>query len=126
MLSILYVGIGGFFGCISRYLITNWTQQVLGSTSFPTGTLMVNVVGCLAIGLIAGLIESRQILSEGMRVLVITGFLGGFTTYSAFGLQTTNLIRDDSMLIGLTNIGLHILLGIGAAWLGYFAILRNS
>jgi len=126
MLSVLYVGIGGFLGCISRYLLANWAQQFFGTTNFPTGTLVVNIVGCLAIGIIAGLIESRQIMSEAMRILVITGFLGGFTTYSAFGLQTTQLMRDGAILLGLTNVGLQIFLGIGAAWLGYFATIRGS
>ncbi len=126
MLSILYVGIGGFWGCISRYLLASWSQQVSGTTNFPIGTLLVNIVGCLAIGLIAGLVESRQLMSEGMRILILTGFLGGFTTYSAFGLQTTQLIRDGALLFALTNVGLHIFLGIGAAWLGYFVTIRGS
>lgn len=115
---LLFVGIGGFTGSILRYVISGAIQQLTQSTSFSYGTLAVNVVGCLIIGTLSQLAESYGLLTAETRALLITGVLGGFTTFSTFSNETMNLFRDRENLLGLLNIGAHIFLGLGAVWMG--------
>jgi fluoride exporter len=115
---LLFVGIGGFTGSILRYVISGGIQQLTQSTSFSYGTLAVNVVGCLVIGILSQLAESYGLLTAETRALLITGVLGGFTTFSTFSNETMNLFRDSENLLGLINIGAHIFLGLGAVWMG--------
>jgi CrcB protein len=115
---LLLVGIGGFTGSILRYVISGAIQQLTQSTSFSYGTLAVNIVGCLIIGILSQLAESYGLLTAETRALLITGVLGGFTTFSTFSNETMNLFRDSENLLGLLNIGAHIFLGLGAVWMG--------
>ena len=115
---LLFVGIGGFTGSILRYVISGAIQQLTQSTSFSYGTLAVNIVGCLIIGILSQLAESYGLLTAETRALLITGVLGGFTTFSTFSNETMNLFRDSENLLGLLNIGAHIFLGLGAVWMG--------
>ncbi len=115
---LLLVGIGGFTGSILRYVISGAIQQLTQSTSFSYGTLAVNVAGCLIIGILSQLAESYGLLTAETRALLITGVLGGFTTFSTFSNETMNLFRDSENLLGLLNIGAHIFLGLGAVWMG--------
>ncbi|MCA9409266.1 MAG: fluoride efflux transporter CrcB [Candidatus Omnitrophica bacterium] len=119
MFKILVVGLGGFFGSISRYLLSNLVFQLSGQHWFPLGTLTVNVLGCLTIGWLAGLAEVKAVFSEEVRLFLLVGFLGGFTTFSSFGHETVNLFRDSQNLFAMLNISLQIGLCLGAAWLGY-------
>ncbi len=121
MLVILFVGVGGFIGAILRYLVTNWVQDTLHTLSLPYGTLTVNMVGCLLIGLLAGLTESRNLLGPETRALILVGVLGGFTTFSTFGYETIQLLRDGESLAAFSNVGLQICLGLVAVWIGYSA-----
>ena len=121
MLIILFVGVGGFIGAILRYLVTNWVQDTLHTLSLPYGTLTVNMVGCLLIGLLAGLTESRNLLGPETRALILVGVLGGFTTFSTFGYETIQLIRDGESLAAFSNVGLQLCLGLVAVWIGYSA-----
>lgn len=121
MLIILLVGIGGFIGAVLRYLITNWTQDTINALSLPYGTLTVNILGCLLIGLLAGLSESRNLFGTETRGLILVGVLGGFTTFSAFGYETIQLLRDGESLAAFSNVGLHLCLGLTAVWIGYSA-----
>ena len=121
MLIILFVGVGGFIGAILRYLVTNWVQDTLHTLSLPYGTLTVNMVGCLLIGLLAGLTESRNLLGPETRALILVGVLGGFTTFSTFGYETIQLLRDGESLAAFSNVGLQICLGLVAVWIGYSA-----
>ena len=89
-----------------------------GNPAFPYGTLAVNVVGCLLIGVLAGLAATRTILGVDTRAFLIVGVLGGFTTYSAFGLETVELIRRGEFFVGLSNVVLQITLGLAAVWVG--------
>jgi CrcB protein len=87
----------------------------------------VNVLGCFIIGFLSQLAESRGVLTAETRAMFIPGFLGGFTTFSTFSNETLNLFRDSENLLGYMNLGAHILLGLGAVWLGRalaFAIWR--
>lgn len=118
MKEILLVAAGGLFGSVSRYLVSGWVQRAVGGAQFPWGTLAVNVAGCLAIGLLAGLVEARQLLSAGTRVFLLIGFLGAFTTFSTFGYETFGLARGGEGLRALGNAGLHLGCGLAAVWLG--------
>ena len=118
MKNALVVGLGGFFGCIARYLTGVVVLRLFDPPVFPYATLIVNVVGCLLIGLLGGLAEDTRLISPEMQLFLIVGLLGGFTTYSAFGYQTWTLARDGQMLLAVLNVSAHIILGLGAVWLG--------
>lgn len=118
MASIILVGMGGFLGSVFRYLLSGWVHRIAGDGWFPYGTLAVNVLGCLAIGLLNGIAEERQVFSPETRLFLFIGLLGGFTTFSTFGYETFALARDAQMLAALTNIALQLALGLSAVWLG--------
>ena len=119
MILILLVGVGGFFGAVMRYVVTNWVQDFFHVLSLPYGTLTVNLLGCLIIGLLGGLSESRNLLNQEARALLFIGVLGGFTTFSTFGYETVQLLRDGQSLAAFSNIGLQVCLGLVAVWIGY-------
>ena len=118
MLTLAFVGVGGLIGASSRYAVGRWVNDMAGNPAFPYGTLAVNVVGCLLIGVLAGLAATRNIIGVDTRAFLIVGVLGGFTTYSAFGLETVELIRRGEFFIGLSNVALQITLGLAAVWAG--------
>ena len=121
MLLIALIGTGGFLGAIMRYLIERRIQDLLRNPSFPYGTLGVNVIGCLLIGLLAGLVESRQLFGVEARGFLLVGLLGGFTTFSAFSYETLALVRDGQAIAALANVSLQVALGLAAVWAGYGA-----
>lgn len=86
---------------------------------FPWGTLGVNIIGCFFIGLFFGLGESRQLFSSQTRLFLLVGVLGGFTTFSTFGLESINLLRDGEAARALANVLLHVIVGLGAVWAGF-------
>ena len=118
MVKLLFVGIGGFFGAISRYLASGYVHTLLDKPNFPYGTLAVNVLGCLLIGFLNGVFESRQIFNPELRLFVFIGFLGGFTTFSTFGYELFSFMRDSQFMSTLLNLFLSIFLGLLAVWLG--------
>ena len=120
MIKVLLVGAGGFLGSVARYLIGGLVQAPLGEV-FPYGTLAVNVVGCLLIGGLSELSEARSFLSPDARSFLFIGLLGGFTTFSAFGNETTNLLRDREWVFAGVNVMANVLLAIGAVLLGRVA-----
>ncbi|MBI4311358.1 MAG: fluoride efflux transporter CrcB [Chloroflexi bacterium] len=124
MLTILYVAIGGSIGSVLRFLLSGWVQSALGHPNLPNGTLVVNLAGSLAIGCLAGFFEARGLLASEARALLLVGFLGGFTTFSSFGFETLSMLRSGAMAAALGNVALHVLLGLGAVWLGY-TVSRN-
>lgn len=111
--------LGGGFGAISRYLIGIMAARVWGA-NFPWGTLIVNMVGCFLIGLIFALAESVRLLTPGIRLFLITGFLGALTTFSSFSLETTNAVRAGLTLQPVMNIMINNLGGFGLTFLGYW------
>jgi CrcB protein len=115
---ILLAGFGGFIGSAGRYLIGGWAHRLMPFTTFPVGTLFVNVCGCFLIGLLGGLIEARQMFGPDLRVFLLIGVLGGFTTFSSFAYETLALTRDAEFARALFNIAAQMILGLGAAWLG--------
>jgi CrcB protein len=118
MLNILFIGLGGFLGSISRYLIVGLVNRVFPFTVFPYGTLVVNVLGCLLIGFTVGLVEIRQMFRPEIRLFLMIGVLGGFTTFSTFSYETFDLARDGETVRAGMNVFLHIATGFGAVWLG--------
>ena len=120
MHRVILVGIGGFVGATLRYLISGGVQTLTQSIAFPYGTLAVNITGCFLIGICAHFVESQISMSPEMRLLLMVGLLGSFTTYSTFSNETMNLLQDQRIFPALLNIGTHITLGLIAVWLGRF------
>lgn len=118
------VGCGGFIGAILRFVLGGLVQRNVPVTVFPYGTLAVNLVGCLLIGMVMGLIESRQMFTVEARLFVVAGLLGGFTTYSTFGYESFMLLRDAEYFRAAANVLLHVILGLGLVWLGYLLTAR--
>jgi CrcB protein len=121
MSRLLLVGVGGFLGSIARYWISELAHGRLGA-GFPAGTLAVNVLGCLAIGALSQLAEARGGLAPEVRALAVVGFLGGFTTFSAFGNDTVDLFRSHEPLLAWSNIAAQLVLTLGAVWVGRAAV----
>lgn len=119
MTKMLLVGAGGFFGAVARYKLGGLVFRTAGEPTLPIGTIVVNLSGCLVIGLLAGMIEKQHILSMDLRLLLITGFLGGFTTFSAFGFETLYLVKRHEMLLAATNVTVSVVGGLLAVWLGF-------
>ena len=119
LINAALVGCGGFVGALLRYGLSGFIQRINTLTHFPSGTLVVNLVGCLLIGLMVGLAEARQISEPQFRAFVLVGLLGGFTTFSAFGLDTLNLLRNKRLLQATANVGIHVFLGLALVWVGY-------
>jgi fluoride exporter len=117
--KLLLIGAGGFIGSILRYVVGGAVQMLSQSIAFPFGTLAVNILGCFGIGFLSELVDTRVFISTDTRAFLIVGILGGFTTFSAFGNETMNLIRDGEAALAMMNVGTQVLLGLGAVWLGY-------
>lgn len=118
------VGTGGFVGAVLRYWISGWVQHLTRSIAFPFGTLAVNIIGCYCIGLMTQLVESQADISTEMRLLLMVGLMGAFTTYSTFGSETLNLIQDQRFVLAFLNVGLHLVLGLSAVLIGRFTIIN--
>jgi fluoride exporter len=119
LLQYLMIGVGGFFGAISRFFVSTQVQK-LSNSFFPFGTLTVNMLGCLLIGFLFGAVNSTQLFSLSVKHLLNTGFIGAFTTFSTFGYETFILIRDKKFIQALANILIQIVVGILAISLGYW------
>lgn len=118
MTNILLVGAGGFIGSILRYLVSGYVQESARRLDFPYGILAVNLIGCFVIGLLAEVSEKFGAFSDESRAFIFVGILGGFTTFSSFGNDTVNLMRQEMMNHAFLNIGSNVILGLFAVWLG--------
>jgi fluoride exporter len=118
MRNLIIIGIGGFCGAIFRYLISGGVQKWSLSVDFPYGTLTVNVIGCMIIGMLTRLDEMHSLLSPELRSFILIGLLGAFTTYSTFSNETMNLINDRRFNLAVVYLGAHLVLGLGAVMLG--------
>lgn len=121
-LRLLWIGLGGFIGAISRYSLSGLIYRLFSDPWMPYGTMACNVLGCFLIGLLGGLSESRQLFSPEVRLFLFIGLLGGFTTFSSFGIETFNLIREGQWFVSLMNVILSVVLGLTAVWLGFILI----
>lgn len=121
MLKFLWIGLGGFVGAVLRYAVSGWVQSASRSVEFPYGTLAVNMVGCLLIGVFSQVMENRGVFSAELRWCLLVGGLGAFTTFSTFGNETFNLFRDGRSAFALANIGVQVFLGLSMVWAGRIA-----
>jgi CrcB protein len=117
--QIAIVGLGGFLGSALRFMISGWVHRAIPLSTFPYGTMVVNVTGCLLIGYLGGLVDFRQMLEPGQRLFLIIGVLGGFTTFSTFAFETMALARDAELFRAAVNILLQVILGCASALVGY-------
>lgn len=122
MEKILIVGLGSLLGGVARYGLSLLVHRHLGA-AFPYGTLAVNFLGCLLIGAFMYLVEDRAMLGPGARLFIAIGLLGGFTTFSTFGYETIQLVKDGSMALAFLNVATNVGFGLAAVWLGR-ALLR--
>lgn len=112
-MNFVLVGIGGALGSMARYGV----GLIVHATTFPYATLIVNVIGCLCIGLALPSVEKAAALSHEMRLFLVVGFLGGFTTFSAFGSESIALVRS-ALSVALVNVAANVLLGLAAVVIG--------
>jgi len=117
--DLLSVGIGGFLGAVLRFGLSGATERWTELTGFPIGTLGANLLGCFAIGLFAAYADQRDLWQSSLRLFVVVGVLGGFTTFSAFGYESFALLRAGHAGTAVINAAAQLVVGIGAVWLGY-------
>ena len=107
----------GGVGSLARYVVGGWVQKL--GPGFPWGTLFINVSGCFIIGFLAAAYQGRWQVREEYRVALMVGFLGGYTTFSSFGLETFRLANDAQFLRASLNVLLSVAVGLVAVWAGY-------
>lgn len=117
MRELLLVGCGGFLGAVARYGMSRLLAP--RTAHFPIATLVVNVSGCLLIGWLAGWGQRTELLTPTVRLFVLTGILGGYTTFSAFGLESHALLRGGATGAAILNVASHMVLGLLAVALGH-------
>jgi CrcB protein len=123
MMPVLAVALGGALGSVARYLVVGQMTRWLGA-AFPWGTLTVNVVGGLAIGLLAETMALKWSMTQETRLFLITGLLGGFTTFSAFSLEIVALVERGELGGAVAYVLASVLLSVGAVFVG-MALIRG-
>lgn len=118
-MKLIYIAAGGAVGAVARYAVSGLALRWLGE-SFPWGTLCVNMVGSLVLGLLAGIADIAT-MSPAVRLFAMIGLLGAFTTFSTFSLETVEMLRDRQYLLAGANLAVSCLLGIAAVFVGFFA-----
>jgi CrcB protein len=119
----LVVMLGAAFGGLARYVVGTTIMQRYGGR-FPIGTVVVNITGCFLIGVLMTLFTERPTMNVNWRLLLVTGVLGGYTTFSAFGWETYQAIREGNALVGLANVAISVILGYLAVWFGSVLVRR--
>ena len=117
-IEFLMVGAGGFLGSGLRYVTATSVQRLFPYSAFPYGTVTVNLLGCFLIGYLFQAIELREVVAPALKLFLLAGVLGGFTTFSAFSLENLLLVQDSKAGVALLNIGVQVVLGFLAAWAG--------
>ncbi len=120
---IMIAGAGGFLGTVSRFLTSRYFQNLFLS-SFPLGTFIVNITGCLLIGIFFGLSEKGNLLSPEWRMFLTVGFCGGFTTFSTFAGENIALLKDGNFFYFALYTGLSVFLGLMATFLGNSIVVK--
>jgi fluoride exporter len=118
MVRVISIGVAGLVGTLARYWLSGFIARRFGET-FPTGTLVVNIAGCFLAGFLSYSLFERFLVSETVRTVVLIGLLGGFTTFSSFGLQTFNLLRDGELGLAFLNLAVSNVVGLTMVWLGF-------
>ncbi|MFH1395248.1 MAG: fluoride efflux transporter CrcB [Candidatus Omnitrophota bacterium] len=119
-MKLFYLATGGALGALLRYFLSGVVYKFIG-TAFPYGTLTVNMAACFVMGFLMSLAETKLVLSPNIRVFLMIGFLGAFSTFSTFMFETDNLMRDSEMMKAFINVGLSIFCGFLMLRLGVFA-----
>lgn len=115
--NLLFIAAGGAIGSVLRYLTSVWTLKILGQNWFFSGTTAANIIGCLLIGIIATVLQEKGLVDNAIKLFLIVGFLGGFTTFSSFGLEGFE-VASLSLQKGLIYMGFQVVTGIAAVWAG--------
>ncbi len=123
MVRLMSIAVGGAAGALLRYLVSGWVHRGMGA-AFPWGTLVVNVAGCLFIGLMGAVITGPLLLRGDLRVGILVGLLGAFTTFSTFGWETLMLVNDGRWALATGNLLLSNGLGLAAVYFGYHLAQR--
>ncbi len=118
MFKLVMIASGGAVGAILRYAISGWVQK-FANGSFPAGTLVVNLLGCLLIGFVGAFLAGPHLVREEYRVALLVGLLGAFTTFSTFGWETFALANAGQMWLAAVNIVASNGVGLVAVWFGY-------
>lgn len=119
VIRVLLVAVGGALGSVSRYGLSTASARI--TERFPLGTLMANVIGCLIIGVLGYFVVERPALDPRQRVLLMTGFLGGLTTFSSFGYETMSYVHQSDYARAGLNVAANLVLSLAAVWAGWVA-----
>ena len=115
--AILLIGLGGGIGSILRYLTAAGINKYF-SGAFPLAIFIVNIIGCLIVGFCLGIFEKNQVVNPDLKLLFVTGFCGGYTTFSTFAYENVNLVQNNNSLMAFVYIAASIVIGMFAVWLG--------
>ena len=116
--QILIVALGGAIGSVARYKLGGFALHHAQAWDFPVSTFSVNLIGCFVIGILAALVEHHDLFSPSARLLLFTGLLGGFTTFSAFGYESIFLLRRGLVSVAASYVFLSVLCGLAAVFVG--------
>lgn len=119
-MRVLWVGVAGFFGAVSRYLLDGVVSRATGGT-FPWGTWVVNVTGCFLVGLLTTVLTERVLPHPAVRIALTVGFVGAYTTFSTFTYESVRLGQDGALGLALLNVGISLVAGLTATWVGIMA-----
>ncbi|MDX9880444.1 MAG: fluoride efflux transporter CrcB [Prolixibacteraceae bacterium] len=119
--TILIVGAGGFIGSIARYLAQVYVEKIF-HTTFPLGTFVANLLGCFIIGIVFAIAEKGNLMSPEWRIFLTVGFCGGFTTFSSFAYNNFSFLKEQTFVPLFMNIGLSVVVGILAVYLGILLV----
>ncbi|MCK5541423.1 MAG: fluoride efflux transporter CrcB [Desulfobacterales bacterium] len=119
MEGIFLVGIGGFIGAVMRHMVTIWSKGLFEGLSFPLGTLIANISGCLLLGLLNGWAENHHFFTSQIRLFMFVGILGSYTTFSTFSYETIEMMQNGDSIQTLLNITVQVIVGLFAAFIGF-------
>lgn len=115
--NLLFIAAGGAIGSVLRYVTSVWTLKLIGQNWLISGTTAVNIIGCILIGIVATVLQEKGLMENTIKLFLIVGFLGGFTTFSSFGLEGFD-IAAVSLQKGLIYMAFQVVFGIAAVWAG--------
>lgn len=118
-MNIILVGIGGFVGAVSRYLLGLGINALAPASKFPFGVMAANIIGSFMIGILWGIAEGNPIFKDKYALFLIVGVLGGFTTFSSFSLDNLKLLSEGLFLYAIMNMIISVSAGLFFTWLGF-------